>query len=57
MQVKIDTRRDYELHVKSTVDRLEISNKKKAVVRKIAMLCFDEGLKFARGNLKIEVEI
>jgi len=57
MQVQIEDRRDYELHVKKSVATMTVSNKQKAIFRKIAMHCFDDGLKFSQGNLKVEAVV
>lgn len=51
--IKIETRRDFELHVKSQVANMQVSNKVKAVVRKAIMEGFDSGMDFARQNLKV----
>ena len=56
-KVKIEERRDYELHVKSLVAKMTVPNKQKSVVRKIAMQCFDDGLNFGRSNLVVEVAL
>jgi len=56
-KVKIDERRDYELHVKSLVSKMTVSNKQKGLFRKIAMQCFDDGLVFGQGNLTVEVNL
>jgi len=56
-KVKIDERRDYELHVKSLVSKMTVSNKQKSLFRKLAMQCFDDGLTFGQGNLMVEVDI
>ena len=55
MMVKIEERRDYELYVKNVVAKLKISNKQKAIFRKIALQCFDDGIKYNRGDLEVEV--
>jgi len=56
-QIKIEERRDYELYVKKVVSNMQVSSKHKAVFRKIAMQCFDDGNTFAQGNLKVEVQL
>ena len=53
--VKVEDRREYELYVKNAVAKVQVSAKQKAVIRKIAMQCFDDGNKFNQGNLSIEV--
>jgi len=55
MLVKIEERREYELHVKNTVAKMQVSGKHKAIVRKLIMRSFDDGVKFAQNELKIEV--
>ena len=55
--IKIEDRRDYELYVKKVVSSMQVSGKHKAVFRKIAMQCFDDGLMFGQGNLKVEVQL
>jgi len=55
MMVKIEERRDYELYVKHTVAKLQISNKQKATFRKIALQCFDDGVRYSRDDLEVEV--
>jgi len=56
-KVKIDERRDYELHVKSLVSKMTVSNKQKSLFRKLAMQCFDDGLVFGQNDLYVEVNI
>ena len=56
-KVEIVERRDYELHVKTLVAKMNVSNKQKGLFRKIAMQCFDDGLTFGHGNLMVEVDI
>jgi len=55
MQVKIELRRDYELYVKNLVARMQVSNKRKATFRKIALQCFDDGVKYSQNDLKVDV--
>jgi len=55
--VRIEDRREYELYVKNAVSKMQVSSKHKAVFRKVAMQCFDDGNKFNQGNLAIEVEL
>jgi hypothetical protein len=55
MWIKIEERRDYELYVKNTVAKMQISSKHKAIVRKIAMQCFDDCIKHNQKDLKVEV--
>ena len=56
MKVKIEERRDYELHVKKLVSKMTVSNKIKASIRKIAMHCFDDGIVFNQLNLSVDIE-
>ncbi|RLC89420.1 MAG: hypothetical protein DRI37_03830 [Chloroflexi bacterium] len=56
-KIKIEERRDYELHVKALVKKMRVSDKQKGLFRKFAMHCFDDGLTFSQGNLHIEVDI
>jgi len=55
MKVKIENRRDYELHVKKLVAKQTMSNKMKATVRKIVMQSFQDGTDFSQNNLSVEV--
>jgi len=56
-KVKVEERRDYELHVKTIVSKMNVSNKQKGIFRKLAMQCFDDGLVFGQGNLTVEVNL
>lgn len=56
-KVKIEERRDYELHVKNLVSKMQCSGKHKALIRKLALQCFDDGNNFNQGNLTVEVEL
>ena len=56
-QIKIEERRDYELHIKTLVKKMKVSDKQKGLFRKFAMQCFDDGNTFAQGNLKVEVDL
>lgn len=56
-KIKIEDRRDYELYVKKLVANMQISNKRKSIVRQIAMQCFDDGMKFNQQNLEVEVQL
>ncbi len=56
IKVKIDERRDYELHVKQAVSRMQISGKHKAIFRKIAMQCFDDGIAMRNNKLYVEIK-
>jgi len=56
-KIKIEERRDYELHIKTLVAKMTISNKQKGLFRKFAMQCFDDGLTFNQSNLHVEVDI
>lgn len=53
--IKVDSRRAYELYIKKTVAKMSASNKQKAIIRKIAMQCFDDGISHNRNDLKVEV--
>ncbi len=55
--IKIEARRDYELHVKNLVAKMTVSNKQKSLFRKIALQCFDDGIVFNQLNLFVEVEL
>jgi len=52
-KVKIELRRDYELHIKNIVAKMTVSNKQKSLFRAIAMQCFDDGLVFGQGHLHV----
>lgn len=52
--VHIESRRDYELYVKTIVAKMQISGKHKATIRKIAMQCFDDGISMNMGKLHVE---
>ena len=56
MKVKIEERRDYELHIKKIVSKMTVSNKHKALFRKLAMQCFDDGIVFNQLNLSVDIE-
>jgi len=56
-KIKIEERRDYELHIKTLVKKMRVSDKQKGLFRKFAMQCFDDGLVFGQGNLNVEVDI
>jgi len=55
--IRIEERRDYELHIKRLVKKMTVSDKHKGLFRKLAMQCFDDGLTFSQGNLKVEVDL
>ncbi len=55
MKVKIEERRDYEVHVKTLIAKMTVSNKQKGLFRKLAMQCFDDGVVFNQNNLKVEI--
>ena len=57
MKVKIEERRDYEVHVKTLIAKMTVSNKQKGLFRKLAMQCFDDGLVFGQNDLYVEVNI
>ena len=54
MKTTISERRDYEIYIKLEVSQMTISNKQKAIVRKIAMECFDDGVAFLNQGLEVE---
>jgi len=56
MNVRIEERRDYELHTKKLIGKMSVSSKHKALFRKLAMQCFDDGIAFNQSNLTVEVE-
>jgi len=57
MDVPIESRRDYELFVKQRVNMLQVSNKHKAIIRKLVMAGFDDGVAYqANGGGKVEVK-
>lgn len=53
--IKIDTRRTYEIFIKSRVAKLQVSNKHKAVIRKLIMEGFDDGAAMRGEGLEVEV--
>lgn len=57
MQVtKIESRRDYELYIKHKVALMTAPNKIKAIVRKIAMEAFDDGIAMVADGLEVETD-
>ena len=50
MEVPIESRRDYELFVKRTVANMQVSGKHKAIIRKLIMKGFDDGIAFNSNN-------
>ena len=56
MQVMIESRRDYEMYVKRQVAKLQISNKQKAITRKLMMAGFDDGVSY-QANETTYVEV
>ncbi len=56
MKVKIEERRDYELHIKNLIGKMSVSNKHKSLFRKLAMQCFDDGIVFNQNNLTVDIE-
>jgi len=56
MKVKIEERRDYELHIKNLISKMTVTNKHKASFRKLAMHCFDDGITFNQKNLSVDIE-
>lgn len=55
--IRIERRREYELHVKHVMRNKALTNKQKAFMRKVAMQCFDDGIDFIQGKLYIKVEL
>lgn len=55
MLIKIESRRDYELHTEKVVADTAMSNKQKAIMRKLIMEAFDNGQSFSQKNLSVEV--
>jgi len=56
MKVKIEERRDYELHIKKIVSKMTVTNKHKSLFRKLAIQCFDDGIAFNQKNLTVDIE-
>ena len=50
MKIEITDRRSYELLIKLQVDKSELSNKKKSVVRRLVLKAFDDGRTFQRDG-------
>ncbi len=57
IDVPIESRRDYEMFVKQRVALLEVSNKQKAVIRKLMMQGFDDGVMYQANGSKGVVEV
>ena len=56
MTIPIESRRDYEMYVKREVAKLQISNKQKAITRKLMMAGFDDGVNYqANDTTYVEV--
>ena len=55
MQIEIIERREYELYVKKSIAKTNLSNKQKGAMRKITMQAFDDGVKFNQGKLIVEI--
>ena len=55
MMVAVEERGDYELYVKNSIAKLDLSERKSTSFFKIAMRCFDDGNKLSQKNLKVEV--
>jgi hypothetical protein len=57
IEVPIESVRDYEMFVKQRVNLMQISNKHKALVRKLVMAGFHDGIAFAaNGGGKVTVK-
>ena len=55
MKHKINNHREYELYIKHEVAKLQVSNKFKSAVRKLAMRAFEDGLRMTQGKLEVDV--
>ena len=56
MLVKIDERKDYELHIKNLVKKnLKLKPIMAKLVMALAMQSFDDGVVFTQNNLKVQV--
>lgn len=56
MKIKIEVVRDYELYIKRETSKLNISNKRKAEIRKLLVNAFCDGIAFNQDNLEVEIE-
>ena len=56
MKVKIESVRDYELHIKNLVSKMSVSNKTKAIIRKTVMQTFHDGIAY-KANSSCFVDI
>lgn len=55
MQVKIESRSDYELYVKKQLKQNNISEYMYVLLFKIIMQSFDDGMRLCACSLKVEV--
>ena len=56
MRQTLDTRRDYELYVKYMLkNNYTMTNKAKSAMLQLCMKCFDDGVKFHMGKLKVDI--
>ena len=55
LMVRIDTRRDYELYVKTKVSYMSATVKVKQATRKLVMQTFDDGIAMNMGKLVVQV--
>lgn len=56
MLVKIEDRKDYELHVRTLVNKnLKLGIATKKLVVELAMQSFDDGIVYTQNNLKVQI--
>ena len=56
MKQELNSRRDYELYIKHTLKtNYTMTNKVRSAMLKVAMQCFDDGIQFHMGKLKVEI--
>ena len=53
--VQINSRRDYELYVKTKVSYMKATVKVKQATRKLVMQAFDDGIAMNMGKLVVQV--
>ena len=53
--VKINSRRDYELYVKTKVSNMKATVKVKQATRKLVMQAFDDGIAMTMDKLVVQV--
>lgn len=54
MEVRIETRSEYELFIKQKLFKRDIPNKTKELIQQTLMEVFDDGVQFAQGRLVVE---